>query len=152
GASPSWRAPRDSSRGAAARSDASPTAPAPCPPSASRLLPDLHRSHEHIVSIERRQEESPPAVDKPTAYDVHPEEAADRAHDHARGGARGRPGGEPLLRRQRRVAIRAGQKIGHVAIRAVLEMSLEPRDRAVDGDRLVDGPLGESPAAPAEET
>src|SRR5262250_1824772 len=31
-------------------------------------------------------------------------------------------------------------------------MSLEPRDRAVDGDRLVDGPLGESPAAPAEET
>src|SRR5438477_613184 len=59
--------------------------------------------------------------------------------------------GNGLVGGERGVAVRAGEKVADIAIRAVLEVAGQPLDAAIHAHRLVDGARAEAPARALKE-
>src|SRR3989442_16006884 len=91
-------------------------------PSASRPLPDLRRTDQHIVRIEGGQKEPPPAVEEAPPHDVHAEEPPEGA-EHEGAHARRPPLRHRLLGGERGVTPGTRQEVADVAIRAVLQVA-----------------------------
>src|SRR5262245_52139818 len=99
-------------------------------------LTKLRKLQEHVIRIERRDDESRYAVADAALRDVVAQKGQWRMAgelEHARSAA----AFLHLFRRVGRVPIDGLEMFGDIAVRVVFELAVEPSDAAVDADRFV---------------